>query len=246
MLAAFFAAYVLFLYGPMIAIYVLSFQGPEGGLTFPMNGVSLIWFSKLFAGTGIVDIGAAFRRSLLLGLVVMVAHRRAVGRGRHGVPAFTLRLLEFLLGCCRGSCGGSAIALRFGIGGLLLLESRGLGLPFLTLGLVTCAKRRSGIGFGADRLSLSVGLAVRCRPGFGVNALLLYFLDCDLASVFRGLHRFTRHCDHSLLIDVLFCGICIRLVHQADSMLVAIGGVFICALGLSNAQRIARLKEFQR
>src|SRR6201993_553899 len=71
-LAAFFAAYVLFLYGPMIAIYVLSFQGPDGGLTFPMNGVSLVWFSKLFSGSGIVDIGAAFKRSLKLGLVVMV------------------------------------------------------------------------------------------------------------------------------------------------------------------------------
>jgi len=70
-LAAFFIAYVLFLYGPMFAIYILSFQGPDGGLTFPMNGVSLTWFSKLFAGTGLVDIGAAFKRSLKLGLVVM-------------------------------------------------------------------------------------------------------------------------------------------------------------------------------
>src|ERR1700712_4221510 len=71
-LAAFFTAYVLFLYGPMFAIYILSFQGPDGGLTFPMNGVSLVWFSKVFSGTGIVDIGAAFKRSLALGLVVMI------------------------------------------------------------------------------------------------------------------------------------------------------------------------------
>ena len=71
-LAAFFAAYVLFLYGPMIAIFVLSFQGPQGGLTFPMNGFSFHWFAKLFSGNGVVDIGSAFRRSLLLGLVVMV------------------------------------------------------------------------------------------------------------------------------------------------------------------------------
>src|SRR5205814_579366 len=71
-LAAFFAAYVLFLYGPMVAIYILSFQGPDGGLTFPMNGVSLVWFSKVFAGAGIVDIGAAFKRSLKLGLTVMI------------------------------------------------------------------------------------------------------------------------------------------------------------------------------
>jgi len=51
---------------------VLSFQGPEGGLTFPLRGVSLHWFAKLWEGIGTVDIGAAFRRSLLLGTVVMV------------------------------------------------------------------------------------------------------------------------------------------------------------------------------
>jgi putative spermidine/putrescine transport system permease protein len=71
-LGAFFIAYVLFLYGPMFAIYILSFQGPDGGLTFPMNGVSLVWFGKVFSGGGIVDIGAAFKRSLQLGLVVMI------------------------------------------------------------------------------------------------------------------------------------------------------------------------------
>jgi len=70
-LAAFFAAFVLFLYGPMFAIFVLSFQGPEGGLTFPLRGVSLHWFAKLWEGIGTVDIGGAFRRSLALGAVVM-------------------------------------------------------------------------------------------------------------------------------------------------------------------------------
>lgn len=71
LLSAFFAAYVLFLYGPMIAIYVLSFQGPHGGLTFPMNGFSLHWFQRLIAGNGTVRLGDAFWRSLSLGLVVM-------------------------------------------------------------------------------------------------------------------------------------------------------------------------------
>src|ERR1700741_5087398 len=69
-LALLFALFVLFLYGPMITIVILSFQGPEGGLTFPMNGVSLHWFAKLWEGLGVVDIWAAFRRSLKLGLVV--------------------------------------------------------------------------------------------------------------------------------------------------------------------------------
>ncbi len=70
-LALFFAAYVLFLYGPMLVIVVLSFQGPEGGLTFPMRGLSTHWFSKLAEGLGVVDIGAALWRSLGLGLTVM-------------------------------------------------------------------------------------------------------------------------------------------------------------------------------
>ena len=71
LLAAFFALFVLFMYGPMLVIVVLSFQGPEGGLTFPMNGLSLHWFRKLAEGLGVVDIGAALRRSLALGLAVM-------------------------------------------------------------------------------------------------------------------------------------------------------------------------------
>ena len=70
-LAAFFALFVLFLYGPMIVIFILSFQGPTGGLTFPMNGASLHWFERLWHGGGIVDISGAFKRSLALGLLVM-------------------------------------------------------------------------------------------------------------------------------------------------------------------------------
>lgn len=71
LLAAFFAAYVLFLYGPMLVIVILSFQGPEGGLTFPLRGVSTHWFHKLAQGLGSVDIGAALKRSLTVGLIVM-------------------------------------------------------------------------------------------------------------------------------------------------------------------------------
>ena len=70
-LAFVFAAFVLFMYGPMFVIFILSFQGPEGGLTLPMRGASLHWFYKLAEGLGTVDIAAAFRRSLLLGGVVM-------------------------------------------------------------------------------------------------------------------------------------------------------------------------------
>ena len=71
-LATIFALFVVFLYGPVATILSLSFQGPSGGLTFPMNGVSLYWFERLWSGGGVVDIGSAFRRSLGLGLVVML------------------------------------------------------------------------------------------------------------------------------------------------------------------------------
>ena len=71
-LGVFFALFLIFLYGPMITIFILSFQGPEGGLTFPMNGVSTHWFKTLWEGVGVVDIWRAFRRSIALGLVVMV------------------------------------------------------------------------------------------------------------------------------------------------------------------------------
>ena len=71
-LAAFFALFVLFLYGPTVTIGILSFQGPQGGLTFPMNGVSTYWFHDLFREQAVGDIWGAFRRSFALGLLVMV------------------------------------------------------------------------------------------------------------------------------------------------------------------------------
>ncbi|WP_434050672.1 MAG: ABC transporter permease [Roseibium sp.] len=70
-LAAFFALFLLFLYGPVVTIGILSFQGPQGGLTFPMNGVSLHWFFDLFEEQAVGDIWGSFRRSFALGLMVM-------------------------------------------------------------------------------------------------------------------------------------------------------------------------------
>jgi putative spermidine/putrescine transport system permease protein len=72
MMTAVFVLFILFLYGPMISILVLSFQGPDGGLTFPMRGFSTFWFESLFDGVGVIDIWSAFGRSIRLGLVVMV------------------------------------------------------------------------------------------------------------------------------------------------------------------------------
>jgi putative spermidine/putrescine transport system permease protein len=70
--AGLFTLFVMFLYGPMTVIYILSFQGPQGGMTFPMNGFSFEWFESLFAQKRVGDIAGAFVRSIELALAVAV------------------------------------------------------------------------------------------------------------------------------------------------------------------------------
>jgi len=72
LLAGLFGLFVLFLYGPSATIALLSFQGPQGGLTFPLQGVSMHWFIDLFSPQSLGDIWGAFGRSCVLGVLVMV------------------------------------------------------------------------------------------------------------------------------------------------------------------------------
>lgn len=71
-LGTLFSLFLLFLYGPMFVIYVLSFQGPNGGVTFPMVGTSLTWFREVFQPGQMANIPVSFMRSLVLALVVSV------------------------------------------------------------------------------------------------------------------------------------------------------------------------------
>jgi putative spermidine/putrescine transport system permease protein len=72
LLGTIFTFYVLFLYGPMLCIYILSFQGPQGGLSFPMRGISLHWFAQLIDQGDTGDLMGAISRSLPLAVLVMV------------------------------------------------------------------------------------------------------------------------------------------------------------------------------
>jgi putative spermidine/putrescine transport system permease protein len=72
-LAILFGAFLVFLYGPMLVIYVLSFQGPEGGVTFPMVGVSITWFVDIFEPGQMANIPVSFSRSVALATVVSLA-----------------------------------------------------------------------------------------------------------------------------------------------------------------------------
>lgn len=71
-LALLFTLFVIFLYGPMIAVLVLSFQGPSAALVFPLRDPSLMWFDELFNPRRVGDVVGAFSRSLPLAIMVLV------------------------------------------------------------------------------------------------------------------------------------------------------------------------------
>src|SRR5260370_34945413 len=71
-LAGLFGLFLLFLYGPMLVIYLLSFQGPNGGVTFPMVGTSLVWFADIVKPGQVANIPASVQRSLALANFVVL------------------------------------------------------------------------------------------------------------------------------------------------------------------------------
>lgn len=70
--SVYYALFLIFIYGPMIAMFVLSFQGPRGGTSLPMQGVSLFWYEKLIEPSTVGDLKGSLLRSLVLALIVMV------------------------------------------------------------------------------------------------------------------------------------------------------------------------------
>src|SRR5215204_176617 len=71
-LSSLFGLFLLFLYGPMLVMYVLSFQGPRGGVTFPMVGFSTVWFEDIVKPGQMANIPVSFGRSIVLASVVSV------------------------------------------------------------------------------------------------------------------------------------------------------------------------------
>ena len=105
-LATLFAAYLLFLYGPMLVIYVLSFQGPNGGVTFPMVGTSLAWFRDVFKPGQMANIPVSFGRSIELATVVSCLDGGVLRRRRAWVSAAVSGLRRAVL--LRGRQPGDA------------------------------------------------------------------------------------------------------------------------------------------
>jgi putative spermidine/putrescine transport system permease protein len=169
-----FGLFLLFLYGPMITIFVLSFQGPEGGLTFPLRGVSLHWFYKLAEGLGTVDIGAAFRRSLMLGTVVM---------------AFTV-LLSVLAGLAfRKRLRGGDALFYIAVASLIMpsiIVSLGVGLQFR---LIDSGVKELLGAWGAQGLLEGYGTALGLLTS-ALGAHLTWTLPFGLLIMFAVFNRF--------------------------------------------------------
>ena len=173
-LAIVFGLFVLFLYGPVITIFVLSFQGPEGGLTFPMRGLSIHWYQELWKGLGVVDIGAALRRSLALGVVVMA--------------------LTVLLALCAGlafrkKLTGGNVLFYVTVASLIMpsiIVSLGIGLQFRLIdGGIKWLLEAVGATSTLETYTTSLGLYTS-----GLGAHLTWTLPFGLLIMFAVFNRF--------------------------------------------------------
>jgi putative spermidine/putrescine transport system permease protein len=173
-LACLFALFVLFLYGPMLTIFALSFQGPDGGLTFPMNGLSLHWYRQLAEGLGVVDIGAAFRRSLALGAVVMAL---TMGLSLLAALAFRKRLR------------GGGVLFYVTVASLIMpsiVVSLGIGLQFRLIDTgLKALLTAMGMSDQADSFGSSLGLWTSA-----LGAHLTWTLPFGLLIMFAVFNRF--------------------------------------------------------
>jgi putative spermidine/putrescine transport system permease protein len=69
LLAGYFLVFLLFLYGPMLIMAILSFQGPAGGISFPVREFpETYWWDALVSGSRSEEIRETGARSIWLGL----------------------------------------------------------------------------------------------------------------------------------------------------------------------------------
>jgi putative spermidine/putrescine transport system permease protein len=171
-----FALFVLFMYGPMITIFILSFQGSEGGLTFPLRGLSLHWFYKLAEGLGVVDIAAALKRSFALGTIVMLIT----------VVLSVLAGLAF-----RKKLRGGNLIFYVTIASLIMpsiIVSLGIGLQFR---LLDSAIKKGLEIFGATRALETFGTSLGMYTS-ALGAHLTWTLPFGLLIMFAVFNRFDK------------------------------------------------------
>jgi|TARA_B110000196_G_scaffold117577_1_gene102158 putative spermidine/putrescine transport system permease protein len=151
----YYGIFILFIYGPMIAMFILSFQGRRGGTSFPMRGASLYWWNKLIEPSTVGDMQGALGRSLMLAIIVMV------------ITALFSTML--------------AMAFRkkfFGAGFLFYTVMAGLMMPgiLLSLGLAVLLKQ---LGIPTAWWSSGLGVHVVWTLPFGFLVMMAVFNRFD-------------------------------------------------------------------
>ncbi len=153
--SVYYAVFVVFIFGPMMAMFILSFQGRRGGTSFPMRGVSLYWWNKLIEPSVVGDLQGAMLRSVILALMVMV------------ITALFSTML--------------AMAFRkrfYGSGVLFYTVMAGIMVPgiLLSLGLATLLRQ---IGIPAAWWSTAFGVHVVWTLPFGFLVMMAVFNRFD-------------------------------------------------------------------
>jgi len=143
--------FIAFLYGPTLTILVLSFQGPDGGLTFPMNGFSFHWFRRLFETQAVGDFGGSITRSFALATMVMT----------------TTVVVSLAAGMAFRRCfKGSGALFTLSVASLIIpsiLVSLGVGLLF------------NELGFDPDWYSSAFGAQLTWTLPFGLLIMFAVF-----------------------------------------------------------------------
>ena len=153
--SGYYGLFLIFIYGPMIAMFILSFQGRRGGTSFPMRGSSFYWWQKLIEPSVVGDMQGALLRSLILALIVMV------------ITALFSTML--------------AMAFRkrfFGSNVLFYTVMSGLMVPgiLLSLGLATLMRE---VGISAAWWSSGLGVHVVWTLPFGFLVMMAVFNRFD-------------------------------------------------------------------
>ena len=155
--SGYYGLFLIFIYGPMIAMFILSFQGRRGGTSFPMRGSSFYWWQKLVEPSVVGDMQGALLLSLILALIVMV------------ITALFSTML--------------AMAFRkrfFGSNVLFYTVMSGLMVPgiLLSLGLATLMRE---VGIPAAWWSSALGVHVVWTLPFGFLVMMAVFNRFDVS-----------------------------------------------------------------
>jgi putative spermidine/putrescine transport system permease protein len=153
--SVYYMIFIVFIYGPMIAMFILSFQGKRGGTSFPMRGASFHWYEKLIEPSAVGDMQGALVRSLVLALIVMV---------------ITALFSTMLAMAFRKPFKGSSVLFYTVLSGLMVP-----GI-LLSLGLATLLKQ---IGIPPNWWSSALGVHVVWTLPFGFLVMMAVFNRFD-------------------------------------------------------------------